>query len=153
MKFIRLAFTVIVLLLVNDTIFCQSYSFFDELEKNVPGDGKIIIVQDKSIEAAFEHFQAEQSKQNGIDGFRIRIFSDSGPNAKSEFDEAKARFMNVFNDVTVYESFIYPHYKLYVGDFRNKSEALKMLHQIDRYFPNVAFIVPSKINFPKLQTE
>jgi hypothetical protein len=125
----------------------------DNLESNKPGEGKIRIIQDKSIETAFNKLQWELSKQNGIDGFRIRIFSDSGPDAKNRFEDTKGRFISVFDNVTVHESFIYPHYKIYVGDFRTQSDALKLLVEIDKYFPNVAFIVPTKINYPNLKKE
>jgi hypothetical protein len=126
---------------------CQTANIIDELEKNKSAEGKIRIVQDKSIELAFEKFQWEESKQNGIDGFRIRIFSDSGPNAKAGFDEAKAKFIDINENVKIHESFVYPNYKLYVGDFRTRTDALKVLNAIEWQFPD-AFIVQTKINFP-----
>ncbi|MBN2485999.1 MAG: hypothetical protein JXB34_08485 [Bacteroidales bacterium] len=147
----------ITILIVSGTFAASAYgqtsNIFRDLEADKPGQGKVLIVQDASIATAFEQYQWEQSKQGGIEGFRIRIFSDSGPQAKNRFDETKARFINHFEGITVHESFIYPHYKLYVGDFRTRSEALKMLVQIDKVFPNVAFIVPSKINYPNLKLE
>jgi hypothetical protein len=130
----------------------QAMNVFDDLESSKSGEGKIRIIQDKSIEAAFEKFQLEQNKHRGIEGYRIRIFSDSGPNAKSRFEEAKARFIGIFEDVRLHESFVYPNYKLYVGDFKTKSEALKVLKAIEGIFPD-AFIVQTKINFPNFKSE
>jgi hypothetical protein len=152
MKILRFVSLILLIGSFSHMINGQSMNIFDDLESGKTGEGKIRIIQDKSIEAAFEKFQLEQSKQNGIDGYRIRIFSDSGPNAKGGFEESKARFIGVFENVKLHESFVYPNYKLYVGDFRTKSEALKVLNAIEGLFPD-AFIVQTKINFPNLKSE
>ncbi len=122
----------------------QVKSIFDDLEKSEPGQGKVKIIQDESIQLLLE----ELSKEKGIAGYRIRIFSGSGSNAKSEFEETKAKFISSF-DTPLYERFDYPFYKIYVGDFRTRSEAMKLLNTIERKFPD-AFIVQTKINFPNL---
>jgi hypothetical protein len=126
----------------------QVISIIDDLEESKPGQGKVKIVQDESIQLLLEKQCWELRKEKGIAGYRIRIFSGSGPNAKSEFEETKARFISSFN-TPLYERFDYPFYKIYVGDFRSRSEAMKLLNTIERKFPD-AFIVQTKINFPNL---
>jgi hypothetical protein len=152
MKKAAISFLFFLISTLSNLAICQSSNFVENLEKEKPGEGKIKLVQDKSISQAFEKFQWEQSKQNGIDGFRIRIFSDSGPNAKAGFDEAKAKFIDIFDNIKIHESFVYPNYKIYVGDFRTRSDALKVLSAMEWQFPD-AFIVQTKINFPNLQSE
>ena len=152
MKIISIAILFLIFVFTNEKMNGQVLSVFDELESNQPGEGTIRIIQDTTIEAEFERFEWEQSKQRGIEGFRIRIFSDSGPDAKAGFEETKARFINFYDDIKVHESFVYPNYKLYIGDFRTQSEALKVLNTIERRFPD-AFIVQTKINFPNLKFE
>lgn len=142
----------LILSIITGGAYSQPVSIFEELASTKHGQGKVRIVQDKSIESAFEKFQWEQSKQKGIDGYRIRIFSDSGPNAKAGFDEAKAKFMNINDDIKIHESFVYPNYKIYVGDFRTRTDALKVLSAIEWRFPD-AFIVQTKINFPNIKSE
>jgi hypothetical protein len=45
-----------------------------------------------------------------------------------------------------------PNFKVRIGDFRNKSEALKTKAYIASKYPN-AFIVKDNIQFPELFTE
>lgn len=138
-------------LLINLSLtFGQTGSIFDAIESSKGRQGKVKIIQDESIQNLLEKQVWEESKYKGISGYRIRIFSDSGPDAKLEFEETKARFISSF-DTPIHERFDYPFYKIYVGDFRTRSEAMKFLVQIERKFPD-AFIVESKINFPNLNS-
>lgn len=130
-------------------LFSQFRSIIDDLEKNRPGEGKVKIIQDKSLQTMLDRETYELMKLKGIGGFRIRIFSGSGPNAKSEFEETKALFISYY-DIPLYERWDSPFYKIYVGDFRTRSEAMKLLNQIEIRFPD-AFIVQTKIFFPKLE--
>jgi hypothetical protein len=139
------------LTLFSGSISGQGRSIFGKTEQPSKSGGQIKIVQDNSIRTAVEKYQWNQSKEQTITGFRIRIFSNSGPNAKNEFENARASFSDMFN-IRVYEEFQYPFYKIYVGDFRTRSDAMKMLVLIEKSFPD-AFIVQTKINYPKLSTE
>lgn len=132
--------------------FGQTESVFDKIETPSDNGGKIRIIQDEKLETLVERNQWTNSKSKGISGYRIRIFSDSGADAKREFEYTKARFSERFGDIQIHQEFVYPFYKIYVGDFRNRSEALKVLKQIERNFPD-AFIVQTKINYPNLKTE
>ncbi|HCY00222.1 MAG TPA: hypothetical protein DG754_08805, partial [Bacteroidales bacterium] len=51
--------------------------------------------------------------------------------------------------ITVYRTFQSPYYKVSVGDFRSRDEALKQLKRLSRKYPK-AFIVGEWINFPSL---
>jgi hypothetical protein len=146
--FIGLIFNFI---LITGTTFGQVKSLFSKVEQPSKSGGQIKIVQNKAIGTAVENYLWAQSKQKTIPGFRIRIFSNSGSNAKKEFENTKAGFLDVF-DLKVYEEFQYPFYKIYVGDFRSRSEAMKSLVVIEKSYPD-AFIVETKINYPKLRSE
>jgi hypothetical protein len=83
---------------------------------------------------------------SGIPGYRIRIFSGSGVGAKDEQQRVKARFLTLYPDIDAYNRYDEPFFKIYVGDCRTRSEALKLIDQIERNFPNTFivddFIVP-----------
>jgi len=83
---------------------------------------------------------------SGIPGYRIRIFSGSGVGAKDEQQRVKARFLTLYPDIDAYNRYDEPFFKIYVGDCRTRSEALKLIDKIERNFPNTFivddFIVP-----------
>lgn len=141
--------SVLILILIGLPVYGQTSSIFEELESNRHGQGKVKIVQEEAIARQVDKHIWEQSKQKGIQGYRIRIFSDSGPNASSGFEQTKARFNSLFEQIDIHESFDYPFYKIYVGDFRTRSEAMKELVRIEKQFPE-AFIVQTRINYPKI---
>jgi len=56
------------------------------------------------------------------------------------------------NRAFLYVKFIAPVFRVRVGDFRTKNEALKLLKNIQKDYPG-AFIVPDIIDFPVLKSE
>lgn len=85
-------------------------------------------------------------------GFRIRIFSGSGHNAKEDANRARSRFLSRYPEIGAYLNYDAPDYKVYVGDCRTRSEVLKLFDQIKRDFP-YAFIPPKQaINLEKYKS-
>ena len=111
--------------------------------------GKITIIQDQDITLTIDKHLHEAAK-SGMWGYRIRIFSNSGAQARKEGEVIMANFLNHYPEVRADFRFDSPFYLLYVGDFRTYSEAMKFLKEIERYYPD-AFIVRSKINYPKIK--
>jgi hypothetical protein len=111
--------------------------------------GKVTIVQSPDITDVLDKHLFEEGKKKGITGFRIRIFSNSGAQARKEGEVIMANFISQYDDIKTYFLFDSPFYLLYVGDFRTHSEAMKFLKEIERIYPD-AFIVRSKINYPLL---
>jgi len=140
---------VLSILLITSNVFSQSVSIFDELEYSEGRDGKVRVIQDDDIKTLVEKHQWAKSKYKGIVGYRIRIFSNSGPSAKAGYDKMMAQFAYAYDSIAIHPEFDYPNYKIYVGDFRTESEALKFRKQIEHQFRG-AFIVRRKINYPKL---
>ncbi len=91
-------------------------------------------------------------KRKGADGFRLEIFFSSDSRAREQAMRVRNEFNLIFPDVPSYLLFQTPNFKVRVGDFRNKSEALKTKAWIASKYPN-AFIVKDIIRFPKLYTE
>jgi len=72
--------------------------------------------------------------------YRIRIFFDSGQNARAASEAAAARFRNSHPGVSVTRSFTNPFFKVTVGNYSTKADAAAALQSIQREFP-AAFIV------------
>lgn len=114
--------------------------------------GKLQIRQDPRItDLIVRHTQINQRK-HGTDGFRLEIFFSSESKAREHAMRVRNEFNLVFPDVASYLLFQTPNFKVRIGDFRNKSEALKAKAYISSKYPN-AFIVKDMIQFPELFTE
>ncbi|MFA5587506.1 MAG: SPOR domain-containing protein [Bacteroidales bacterium] len=89
-------------------------------------------------------------KRDGMEGFRVEIFFSSALNAKDEALRQKRDFLSKYPDYPVHIKFTAPNFRVRVGDFRTKNEALKLYKQIEKDYPG-AFIVPDIIDFPLLK--
>lgn len=113
------------------------------------GSGKLKIIQDDKLKVQVMRHVEWHRAQKGMQGYRIRIFSDSGQPASKKASSERARFIKLYPETESYLQFDTPNYKVYVGDFRTKSDAYAFLVKIKAEFPK-AFLVEQKINFPKL---
>jgi hypothetical protein len=82
-----------------------------------------------------------------ISGYRVRIFFDNKQNARTESEAVLKRFNGLYPDVMAYRIYANPYFKVTVGDFRTKSEAMALLARIKGAFSS-AFVVKENIEFP-----
>lgn len=106
---------------------------------------QISIQLDSLLMANYYKFMTQNSKIRGVPGYRIRIYSESGLGAKEEQQRVRARFISLFPGIDAYHRYDEPFFKVYVGDCRTRSEAVKLHDQVKKYFPN-SFILPDYIN-------
>lgn len=99
-------------------------------------DDHITIRADSLLVANYYKFLTSNSKIRGVAGYRIRIYSESGIGAKEEQQRVRARFLSYFPDIDAYYRYDEPYFKVYVGDCRTKSEALKLYDRVKKHFPN-----------------
>lgn len=83
---------------------------------------------------------------NGIQGYRVQIFFGSDRKAANE---ARTKFLQLYPETEAYLVYQQPNFKVRVGDFRNQLEAQAIYRSLLTQFETV-FIVPDKINLPKL---
>lgn len=94
----------------------------------------------------------ESNRKRSMNGYRVRIFFDNKQTARTESEAALKRFEALFHDVSAYRSYANPYFKVTVGDFRTKSEAMELLERIKHEFPS-AFVVKENISFPVVDKE
>lgn len=92
------------------------------------------------------------NKDRTIKGYRVRIFFDNKQTARVASEETLKRFESMYHDVVAYRTYANPYFKVTVGDFRTKSEAMALLERIRYEFPS-AFVVKENISFPVVDTE
>ena len=110
--------------------------------------GKIELVQPERMENLLMMHILNNSQQEGIPGYRIRIFSQSGQAARQNANNTRASFMTRFPEIEAYQEYNIPNFQIFVGDFRTKNEALREMRRIERVFPGV-FIAPTIIDISK----
>ncbi len=97
-----------------------------------------------------EHVTANATRT--MSGYRVRIFFDNKQTARVASEETLRRFESMYHDVVAYRTYANPYFKVTVGDFRTKSEAMALLERIRYEFPS-AFVVKENISFPVVDTE
>ena len=108
----------------------------------------LTINSDKRINKLLKISKEENQRQEGIPGYRVQIYQGEKDKAYS----FKSEFLREYSGFNVYVLFKTPDFRVRVGDFRTRSEAIKLKYLIEKDFPN-SFIVEDIINFPKLKNE
>ena len=119
----------------------------DSLDGNVAFvlNEHLTINSDSRIETLIRIHQDENIRQGGITGYRVQLFQGNKENAY----QMKARFIARYEDIPVYIRFYSPDFKVRIGDFRTRSEAIKWKYTIEKDFPDAfLFIVEDRINYP-----
>ncbi len=125
----------------------SSPDIFSRIESDNPSHGNVSISQDSKI-TELVNLHLAQQKKTGLRGYRILIYMGSGQEANKDADAERAKFISKYEDVKSYKKWEYPFFKVYVGDFRTKSEALKFSKLIENDYPN-SFIREDYISFPQ----
>ena len=111
------------------------------------GESKgVSVSQDPSIVTGM-NAHVSYNRRKKLNGYRVRIFFDNKQDSRGASEAALNRFRGAVPGVSAYRSFTSPHFKVTVGDFRTKSEAVRMLQRVKGMFPS-AFIVKEQINYP-----
>ena len=113
---------------------------------SVLGSG-VKVNQSQSMRSAFDSYVSNNAGKK-MTGYRIRVYFDNGQNARNK-SEAIARSVSAaYPGIGVYRTFESPNYKVSVGDFRTKDEALKVFHSLKSSYPT-ALLLKETINYPR----
>lgn len=115
------------------------------------GKADVEIYQTDEVAEALKGHVASNSSR-AIQGYRVRIFFDNKQSARTESEEVLRRFESVFHGVKAYRTYANPYFKVTVGDFRTKSDAMELLTRIKPHFQS-AFIVKEPISYPVVDKE
>jgi len=102
--------------------------------------GEVLIVMDSSIDEVIAQYIQFNNSSQGVEGFRVQIYNDSGNNARSRSMELKEAFESAFPDIPAHVQYQQPNFKVRVGDCRTKLEARRIQKEISNKYPD-AFIV------------
>ena len=115
------------------------------------GKADVEIYQSHEVASSLRK-QIQSNPKRLMNGYRVRIFFDNRQTARVESEEMLKKFESIYHDVKAYRTYVNPYFKVTVGDFRTKSEAMELLSRIKRDFPS-AFVVKENIEFPVVDKE
>ena len=113
---------------------------------SVMGSG-VTVNQSRSMRTAFDNYVSNNAGKK-LTGYRIRVYFDNGQNARNKSEAIARSISNAFPGIGVYRTFESPNYKVSVGDFRTKDEALKVFHSLKANYPT-ALLLKETINYPR----
>lgn len=78
-------------------------------------------------------------------GYRITVFNG---NDRAEYDRTKKKIRELLPDIRIYDSFSNPTYRIKVGDFTEKTDALSPYLTLKKDFP-AARLIRDRVNLVK----
>jgi hypothetical protein len=135
----------LIVLISSSSIFAQE--FYLEKPVKIYQDSRIDSLI--SLHRKINEFNLANELHDGIDGFRVQLFFESGNNSKDKTMNIRDQFLRRYPQIGAYVIYSSPYYRLRVGDFRTEIEAERFLQRIIRRYP-AAYVVSTKIRFPEL---
>lgn len=105
---------------------------FSQSDTTFNTKGEIISINQKGVDKLVSKYKQILKKTGGVEGWRIQLIFKA---QKEEILPYQIKFTNLYPEIPVQIAFDSPNYKLTVGNFRTRNEALKIKHQISKDFP------------------
>ena len=113
---------------------------------SVLGSG-VKVNQSRAMRSAFDNYVSNNASKK-LTGYRIRVYFENGQNARNRSEAVARSISGAYQGLGVYLTFDSPNFKVCVGDFRTKDEALKVFHSLKGAYPT-AIILKETINYPR----
>ena len=113
---------------------------------SVLGSG-VSVNQSSAMKSAFDSYVSANASKR-ITGYRIRVYYENNQNARNRSESIARTISGTYPGIGVYRTFESPNFKVCVGDFRTKDEALKLYHALKSSYPT-AIILKETINYPR----
>ncbi len=104
-------------------------------------------IGDARIDTLLQLHELQNKKFPVIPGYRIQIYKESGNTALNKALTIRDKFEKRFG-LPAYITFNEPYYRVRVGDFRTRLEAIRFLEKIRRAYP-LAWEIKDDIQIPK----
>jgi len=114
-------------------------------------DGFYKGTEEASVEDLLELHKEFNSNYNSISGYRIQIYKGSGNSALEKGQALMDKFSKDYKNKAVYISFSEPYYRVRVGDYRTRLDAVNFLKEIKSKYPS-AFVIKEDIELVVLPT-
>ena len=134
---------------VDSTLYGQSiFNVLPSVSKG--GKADVRVTQTKTLQEMLSRQIASNGSRN-VTCYRVRIFNDNSQTARAASEAVLASFKAAYA-YPAYRSYTNPFFKVTVGDFRTKSEAMQLMSRIISEYPT-AFVVKEPIHYPVVDKE
>jgi hypothetical protein len=110
-------------------------------------DSTMILTRDERLDKLITKQKDYNAVKQTIPGYRVQIYFGG---VRPKASEVKIEFSREHSEVPAYLTYSAPNFKVRVGDFRTRLEAVKFLKSIEGEYPTT-FIVPDEITLPPIK--
>ncbi|MEZ4886921.1 MAG: hypothetical protein R3E32_19485 [Chitinophagales bacterium] len=110
------------------------------------GLGQVHIEAAPEIDQLLEMHKQYNLRHSTVRGLRVQIIQNTD---RELVTKEKSKFLRLYPDIHIYESYDQPFFQLRVGDFENRFDAYRVYQMLKPTF-NVAFIVPDMVKVSEL---
>ena len=121
-----------------DTLAGKRYMNYDSLMTYLDGQVHLSDSLTKAMTG-----QVDRNRGRAAQGYRIRIYFDNSQNARTVSEQIVDTFKVHHPDVPVFRIYDNPYFKVTVGEFRTKSDAMRFLEAIRPEYPTVFLVKES----------
>jgi hypothetical protein len=122
------------------TIFLISFTVLTLGSNSYAQESKTTLEQDAKFENLLKEKQKINSSISINDSYKIQIFYGSGEESKKKLNEFKKNFKDIDGTI-IYSN---PTYKVFVGNYKSRIHAEKILLDIKKKYPSALLIKPGK---------
>ena len=95
-------------------------------------NGDITSINERGIDVLVRKYKTILKNTGGVEGWRIQVKFKA---KREDILPFQIRFSKLYPKIPAQITFDSPYYKLTVGNFRTRNEAIKIKHQISKAFP------------------
>lgn len=123
---------------VDSTAFKVQYMPYDSLMSYLGSSVRMTEELGKAMNT-----QVEKNKARRAQGYRLRIYFDNSQDARAVSEKVVAGFKERYPGVPVFRVYDNPYFKVTVGEFRSKADAMRFLEAIRPEYPTVFLVKES----------
>ncbi len=115
-------------------------------ETNTPGDiTKAKLDEPPKVRLLMNRHISINAETEELEGFRVQIYAGG---SMETANGVRSEAIKLFPEWDVHQLWQAPHFRVRVGDYVSRSDAMRDLNRIKTKFPG-AYIVPDKVKTPK----
>ncbi len=111
--------------------------------------GEATIFEQEKLHAILKQHIIANDKDQSFEGWRVQVFFGSGKQARATGNSIVKDINNTHIDNRAYLVYDAPYFKVRVGDFRSRYEAMRFKKKIEKSYPD-SWIVEDMINLPEV---
>ena len=107
----------------------------------------VTIMQSETLKEAFAKY-VRTNASKPMSGYRIRVFFESGQNARAKSMQVAHALKKAYPRMGVYQNFDSPNFIVFLGDFRTRHDAMRTFNEVKATYPT-AMIMRQNINYAR----